>query len=637
MVTSKELRKKYIDFFKSKGHAEISSASLIPENDPSVLFTTAGMHPLVPYLMGETHPLGKRLVNCQKCIRTGDIDEVGDAWHLSFFEMMGNWSLGDYFKKEAIEFSFEFLTKVLGIPVEKLSVTVFEGDKDAPKEDVADKVWRSLGIPKNRIHFLPKKDNWWGPAGDTGPCGPDTEMFYRVKGDEEGSTQEFLSRAQELPEIWNDVFMQYNKNADGKYVEMDKKNVDTGLGLERVIAVLNGYDNAFEGDMLKPIFEKVKKIAGKKDLTANELRSVRIITDHLRASVMILGDDKGIVPGNVDQGYVLRRFIRRSVRHGRLLGIEKNFCSEIAKVVVEVMGNVYSEIEKNKNFVFKELDKEEEKFSVALEKGLNVAKKLFNFKKAIPENKFVKIMTSPEKREFFVPYLEGKFKADNKYNITKEELDNALVNGKEAFDLFQSYGFPLEMIDEIATEARLVVDHIGFRKELESHQELSRKGAEQKFKGGLADAKEETTKLHTATHLTLAAMKEIVNPEIEQKGANITAERMRFDFNSEERLTEEQLRAIEKWVNEAIASGADVKMEVISLEEAKKSGAHGTFDSKYGDKVKVYTVIGKNGKIYSKEICGGPHVTSLKGIGHFKIIKQEAVAAGIKRIKAVLE
>ena len=638
-ITSKELREKYIEFFKGKKHAEIAGASLIPENDPTVLFTTAGMHPLVPYLMGEKHPGGKRLVNCQKCIRTGDIDEVGDQWHLTFFEMLGNWSLGDYFKEEAIRLSFEFLTgkKWLSIPAERLSVSCFKGDKNAPRDDRAAKYWEEAGIPKERIHFLPKSENWWGPAGETGPCGPDTEMFYHVTDDLEKSTAGFkkLDNEEKVCEIWNDVFMQYDRQKDGTYMNLTNRNVDTGMGLERVVAVLNGYDNVYECDTLKPVYEKVKGLAGK-EIADEGTRSARIITDHLRAATFILGDEKGIVPSNVDQGYILRRFIRRSVRHARLLGIKGKFCREAAEAVVKSMGNVYPELEKNKERIFSELDKEEEKFSVALKKGMNVAAKLFQKKKPIDEEKFVRVMSSPEKRAFFIRYLEGKFDADNSYGISREELDGALITGKEAFNLFQSYGFPLEMIDEIATEARLVVDHLGFRKEVKSHQELSRKGAEQKFKGGLADAKEETTKLHTAAHLMLAAMRETISGDIVQKGSNINAERLRFDFNSDERLTNEQLKGIEDWVNEAIEAGADITEDVLPLDEAKKGGAHGTFESKYGDNVKVYT-IKKGDRVYSKEICGGPHVKTTKGMGHFRIKKQESVAAGVKRIKAVLE
>jgi alanyl-tRNA synthetase len=598
MISSKEVREKYINFFEEKGHARIPSASLIPENDPTVLFTTAGMHPLVPYLMGETHPLGKRLVNCQKCIRTIDIDEVGDKWHLSFFEMLGHWSLGDYFKEEAIELTFELMTKVFSLEKDRLSVTVFEGDKDAPKDEEAAKAWEKIGIPKQRIHFLPKSENWWGPAGETGPCGPDTEIFYRMVGEEEKSTKEFTEREQDFPELGNDVLMQYTKTKKGKYEESKQKNIDNGTGLERLICVLNGFENAYEIDTMKPIYEKVKELTGKKDFGDKEIRSLRIITDHLRASVMILGDDKGITPSNVDQGYVLRKFIRRSIRHARLLGIEGNFCKSVAEKVVEVMKDPYEEVEKNKEFIFSELEKEEEKFSTALEKGT-------------------------AKLEKSVGFLEKAGKKE--------------VSAKLAFDLYQSYGFPLEMTVEMCGEKGFSVDEKGFDKLLKEHQEKSRKGAEQKFKGGLADAKEETTKLHTATHLTLAAMKELVDENIEQKGANINAERLRFDFNSDERLKDEELREIEKWVNDAIASEADVTMEVLSLEDAKKLGAHGSFESKYGEKVKVYTIADKNGKVYSKEICGGPHVETLKGMGKYKIKKQESVAAGIKRIKAILE
>jgi alanyl-tRNA synthetase len=626
MISTKELRKKYLDFFKSKGHAIIPSASLIPENDPTVLFTTAGMHPLVPYLMGEHHPQGKRLANVQKCIRTGDIDDVGDSWHLSFFEMLGNWSLGDYFKREAIEFSFEFLTskKYLGIPIERLSVTCFAGDKDAPRDLEASGTWEKLGIVKNRIHFLEKADNWWGPAGQTGPCGPDTEMFYHVKDIQEKSTTEFskLNKEGIFCEIWNDVLMQYNKNEEGKYVEGKQKNIDTGMGVERTVAVLNGWDNAYEIDTLKPIFDKVKSLsriplietstAGNYNYS-NDIRSVRIITDHLRASVMILGDEKGIVPSNVDQGYVLRRFIRRSVRHARLIGINNKFCKEVAQVIVKVMGEVYPEVEKNKARVFSELEKEEEKFSETLENGIKVLEKKLQFLGSF-----------------------GNTKETTKATAFVGQSSVKQLNAKGAFDLFQSYGFPLEMTIEMCKEKGFSVDSKGFEQLLKEHQELSRKGAEQKFKGGLADNSEQVTKLHTATHLLNQALREIVNPNISQKGANITAERARFDFNSDDKLTDEQVKKVEEWVNTAIKAEADVIMEVLSLDEAKKVGAHGVFDSKYGEQVKVYTVK-KGNKVFSKEICGGPHVKNTKELGHFKIQKQEAVAAGIRRIKAVLE
>jgi len=605
-ITCTELRKKYLDFFKSKGHSIISSASLIPENDPTVLFTTAGMHPLVPYLLGESHPQGKRLCDVQKCIRTGDIDDVGDSWHLSFFEMMGNWSLGDYFKKEAINFSFEFLTskEYLAIPLERLSVTAFIGDKDCPKDFEAASTWESLGLPKERIHFLPKEDNWWGPAGVTGPCGPDTEMFYHVQDMQESSTEEFvkLNKSGKFCEIWNDVLMQYNKNKEGIYEEGKQKNIDTGMGVERTVAVLNGFTNAYEIDTIKPILNCVLELAKKQgktqnDLTPTELKSVRVITDHLRASVMILADDKGIVPSNVDQGYVLRKFIRRSIRHARVLGINEKFCKSVAQIVVNVMGSVYSEVEKNKERIYSELEKEEEKFSTALENGTKVL-----------EKKLLFLDKAPIKQ----------------------------LNAKGAFDLYQSFGFPIEMTKEMCVEKGFSVDEKGFEALLKEHQDLSRKGAEQKFKGGLADESIATTKLHTATHLLDSALRVIVNPNISQKGANITAERARFDFNADDKLTDEQVSKVEDWVNNVIVQDCEVVMDILPIEEAKKVGAHGVFDSKYGDKVKVYTVK-KGNVIYSKEICGGPHVENTKGMGKFKIAKQEAVAAGVRRIKAVLE
>ncbi|MEI7961644.1 MAG: alanine--tRNA ligase, partial [archaeon] len=567
--------------------------------DPSVLFTTAGMHPLVPYLLGEPHPLGKKLCNVQKCIRTGDIDEVGDAWHLSFFEMLGNWSLGDYFKKEAIAFSFEFLTKELGISKERLSVTCFVGDDDAPKDLEAALAWEVQGIPKGRIHFLPKGDNWWGPAGLTGPCGPDTEMFFHVKDVAEKSTAEFSKLCSEggFCEIWNDVLMQYNKTVEGKFPDLVQKNIDTGMGVERTVAVLNGFDNAYEGDSLKPIFDKVKSLSSVGFNIAEHVRSARIITDHLRSAVMILGDDKGIVPSNVDQGYILRRFIRRAIRHAKLIGIDGKFCKSVAEVTVSVMGEAYPEVKKNKLRVFDELEKEEEKFSVALDNGLKVIEKKLQF-----------IDKSPKKE----------------------------LNAKGAFDLFQSYGFPLEMTVEICKEKGFGVDVKGFEELLKKHQELSRKGAEQKFKGGLADHSESTTKLHTATHLLNEALKQVVNKDIHQKGSNITPERLRFDFNADEKISDVELKKVEEWVNVAIDAEADVSMEILSVSEAKKAGAEGQFEDKYGDKVKVYTIKSKD-KLFSKEICGGPHVKNTRELGKFKILKQEAVAAGVRRIKAVVE
>ncbi|HUC38828.1 MAG TPA: alanine--tRNA ligase [Candidatus Acidoferrum sp.] len=597
MISSTALKKLYLDFFQKKGHKLIPSASLIPENDPSVLFTTAGMHPLVPFLLGEPHPLGKRLCSVQKCIRSQDIEEVGDAWHLSFWEMLGNWSLGDYFKEEAITMSFEFLTKELDVPIERFSVTCFAGDKDAPRDEETARIWARLGVAKNRIHFLPKGDNWWGPAGETGPCGPDTEMFYHAKDIQEKSTEEFskLSNTGPFCEIWNDVLMQYNKTADGKFEELKQKNVDTGMGVERMVAALSGADNVYACDTVAPILDKVISISNPGTEKTN--RNARIVTDHIRAAVMILGDDKGVTPSNVDQGYVLRRFIRRSIRHARLIGIKGEFCNEIAKVVIDVMGGSYLEVKKNSSRIFEELEKEEEKFSVALENGTKL--------------------------------LERKLGL-------LQEHHQKILDAKSAFDLFQSFGFPLEITTEMCKEKGFSVDETGFNSLMKTHQELSRKGAEQKFKGGLADHSEETTKLHTATHLLNEALRQVVDPSIHQLGSNITKERLRFDFNYDKKLTDEQIKKIEEWVNNVIKAEADVSFEMMSIEDAKKAGAQEVFEDKYEKTVKVYT-IAKGKKVYSREVCGGPHVKNTRELKSFKIIKQEAVAAGVRRIKAIVE
>lgn len=594
MISSADLKKRYITFFQNKGHRLIPNASLIPENDASVLFTTAGMHPLVPYLLGEPHPLGRRLCNVQRCVRTNDIEEVGDAWHLSFFEMLGNWSLGDYFKEEAISLSFEFLTKILKIPKKRFSVTCFAGNKDAPRDDEAASMWAKLGVAKNTIHFLP--DNWWGLAGGTGPCGPDTEMFYHVMDMQERDTEEFLKPQNKdlFCEIWNDVLMQYNKTTDGKFEELKQKNIDTGMGLERTVAVLNGFDNVYACDTLAPILEKVLSLSAVGTTKAN--RNARIITDHLRAAVMILGDDKEVVPSNVDQGYILRRFIRRSIRHARILGIGGNFCSKVAKVAVEVMGDSYPEVRENSSRIFKELDREEEKFAAALENGTRVLEK--------------------ELQQL-------------------ESAHQKTLGAKEAFDLFQSFGFPIEITVEMCRERGFMVDEAGFGALMRGHQELSRRGAEQKFKGGLADNSEATTKLHTATHLLNEALRQVVDRSIHQMGSNITPERLRFDFNWDKKLSGEQIRRVEAWVNSVIEAGADVSMEIMSIEAAKKAGAQGIFEEKYDERVKVYT-IAKDGKVYSKEICGGPHVKNTRELHSFRILKEEAVAAGVRRIKAVV-
>ena len=597
MFSSAELKRRYLAFFQKKDHKLIPSASLIPDNDPTVLFITAGMHPLVPYLLGEPHPAGRRICSVQKCMRTTDIEDIGDAWHLSFFEMLGNWSLGDYFKEEAITMSFEFLTKHLEIPLDRFSVTCFAGDNDAPRDDEAARIWEGLGVSKNRIHFLPKSDNWWGPAGQTGPCGPDTEMFYHSEDIQESSTEEFSrlsSHGGPFAEIWNNVLMQYNKDESGKYKDLSQKNVDTGMGVERTTAVLNGFENVYECDTIAPILDKVISLSAPG--TARDNRSARIITDHLRAAVMILCDDKAISPSNVDQGYILRRFIRRSVRHARLLGINHSFCSDVARVVGEVMRDSYPEVGRNSARAFEELDREEERFSAALEKGTA--------------------------------------RLGQMLRLLEEALQKSLP-AKDAFDLFQSFGFPLEITVEMCGERGFEVDVEGFNALMREHQDISRKGAEQKFSGGLADHSDQTTKLHTATHLLNEALRKVVDPSIHQMGSNITAARLRFDFNWDKRLTEGQIKEIEKWVNDAIKSEADVSFETLDVGEAKKLGAQGVFEERYGEKVKVYT-IRRGETVFSREICGGPHVKNTRELVSFRITKQEAVAAGIRRIKAVV-
>jgi len=559
----KELIKKYIEFFKDKGHAEIRNSSLIPENDPTVLFTTAGMHPLVPFLMGEKHPQGNRLVNVQKCIRTGDIDEVGDDCHLTFFEMLGNWSLGDYFKKEAIEFSFEFLTKELEIDKGKISVSCFEGDKDIEKDEESAKIWKDLGIKK--IDFLGKKDNWWGPAGNTGPCGPDTEMFY------------------DGLEIWNDVFMQYNKNEKGSYDELKQKNVDTGMGLERTLAILSGKKDVYETEVLKPLIEKIEELSGKK--YKDNKKEMRIIADHVRAAVFIMND--GIVPGNSEQGYVLRRLIRRAVRYSKKLGIPQKV--DLTTPLVKEILKIYSSYDFNKQKIIDDLNKEEDQFEKTLDKGL---------------------------REF-----ERMVNKDNQ------------ITSVEAFLLYQSYGFPIEMIKELAEEKGVKVDENGFNVELKKHQELSRTASAGKFKSGLGDDSEATKKLHTATHMLNEALRIVLdNKEIYQRGSNITSERLRFDFNFDRKVTREELDEVEKLINEKIQAGLSIMCEEMSVEDAKKAGAQGIFDDKYSEKVKVYT-IGD----FSKEICAGPHVENTSELGTFKIKKEGSSSAGVRRIKAVLE
>ncbi len=585
-ISSGELRQKFLDFFEKKGHKIIPSASLIPENDPTVLFTTAGMHPLVPYLLGQKHPQGTRLTDAQKCIRTGDIDDVGDDTHNTFFEMLGNWSLGDYWKEEAIKWSFEFLTKELEIPLERLAVTCFVGDENAPKDEESAKIWESLGVQKERIAFLPKEDNWWGPAGKTGPCGPDTEMFY-WKLNDKPAPEKFDAKDKNWVEIWNDVFMQYVKDENGNYNSAKQKNVDTGMGLERTLAVLNGKENVYETDLFLDLIKKVEELSGKK--YKDDIKSFRIITDHLKATTFMIGDARGITPSNVGQGYIVRRLIRRAIRLGKKLGIKKeNWTKDVAEVVAINYEDAYPEIKSNFDFIDAELSKEQEKFEKTLENGL---------------------------REF-------------------EKLEN--VSGKDAFNLYQSYGFPIEITEELASEKGILVDIKEFEKELEKHQELSRTASAGMFKGGLADHSEQTTKLHTAAHLMLAGLRKVLGEDVYQKGSNITAERLRFDFSHKDKMTSGQIKDVENFVNGIIEKDMPVSFEEMTLERAKELNAMGVFESKYGQMVKVYTV-GEGDGIASREICGGPHVTHTGNMGHFKIVKEESSSSGVRRIKAVLE
>ena len=589
-MLASEIRSKFLAFFEAHGHKCIPSAPVIPENDPTCLFTTAGMHPLVPYLAGAPHPAGKRLTDVQKCIRTGDIDEVGDPVHLTFFEMLGNWSLGDYFKEEAIQFSFEFLTgkDYLNIPLNMLGVTVFAGDEDCPFDDEAFAKWRSLGMPEARIARRPKADNWWGPAGQTGPCGPDTEMFYWTGGGEAPET--FDPDDKRWVEIWNDVFMQYNKTADGKFEPLSQKNIDTGMGLERVTAILQGKKSCYETELFTPLFAKLDALRGLSGASAERTRSERIIADHLRAAVFILAD--GILPGNVDQGYVLRRLIRRAIREGRQLGIE-NFTADFASAVVAGFGGIYPELAKNADNIYAALAAEEKQFLATLERGTAEFNKLIA---RVPEH------------------------------VVKKQ-----ISGKNAFFLYETYGFPLELTVEMAAEKGFAVDVDGFKAAYAKHQEQSRQGAEQKFKGGLADHSEETAKLHTATHLLQAALRKVLGDHVAQKGSNITAERLRFDFCHDEKMTPEQLAETERIVNEWIKAAAPIVCEEMDLEEAKNSGATGLFESRYGERVRVYT-MGE----FSKEICGGPHASNTGDLVCFKIQKEESSSRGVRRIKAVI-
>ena len=595
-LTSESLRKMYLDFFKSKGHAVIASASLIPENDPTVLFTTAGMHPLVPYLLGEKHPAGKRLTDVQKCVRTGDIDEVGDAAHCTFFEMLGNWSLGDYFKEEMIPWSFEFLTspEYLGIPVEDIAVTCFAGDEDCPKDEESANKWLECGILPQNVYFLPKSGNWWGPAGTTGPCGPDTEMHIIRNHAEADKLEPYdfdKAPSGTFLEIWNDVFMQYNKNEEGKYEPLKQRNVDTGMGLERTLCILNGKDSVYETDIFEKAIAKMEEITGLKyGADAATTKAFRVVLDHVRTATFMIGDTRGIAPSNTDQGYILRRIIRRAVRFGRNIGLPQGALNEVSKTIIEKYADVYPELVANSARIEEELNKEEAKFSKTLAQGIK---------------EFEKVAASlPAGGE---------------------------IDGITAFHLYDTYGFPVEITQEMAAEKQLKVDVEGYEKAYKEHQEKSRAGSEQKFACGLADHKEQTTNLHTATHLLHAALRKVCSEDIAQKGSNITEERLRFDFNFARKLTPEEVKAVEDMVNDVIKADIPVVMKEMTLDEAKKEGFTGLFESKYGEVVKTYS-IGD----FSKEICGGPHAEHTGLLGTFKIAKQENVSAGVKRIKAIL-
>ena len=592
-LTADQLRDAYLKFFESKGHTIISGASLIPENDPTVLFTTAGMHPLVPYLLGEKHPGGSRLTDVQKCVRTGDIDAVGDSCHLTFFEMLGNWSLGDYFKQEAIAWSYEFLTKHLGFAPEQLSVTVFLGEGNVPRDDESVAIWKSLGIPAERIYALPKEDNWWGPAGTTGPCGPDTEMFIDTGKAACGAGCRPGCRCGKYVEIWNDVFMQYNKTADGTYEPLKQHNVDTGMGVERTICMMNGYATVYETELFAPLMAKIRELSTARPADEETaVRAERIIADHMRTSVFILGDPKGSVkPGNLGANYVLRRLIRRSVRYAKMLGIAPGYTRALAEVVIGNYRHVYPELEKNRETVVHELVAEEERFEKTLAAG---------------------------QREF------------DKVAAALTQHGQTTISGRTAFKLYDTFGFPLEFTEELAAEQGLAVDRAGYEEAFKKHQEASKQG-DATFKGGLADNTEATTRLHTATHLLHKALQTVLGPHATQKGSNITPERLRFDFSHPDKMTPEQLKQVEDIVNGVIQRNLPITIETMTIEEAKAKGAIALFAAKYGEQVKVYTVGD-----FSMEVCGGPHANSTGELGGFKIQKEESSSAGVRRIKAMV-
>lgn len=589
--TSKEIRAKYFDFFKEKEHKIISDYSIVPENDPTVLFTTAGMQPLVPYLLGEPHPQGTRIANVQRCIRTGDIEDVGDDTHGTFFEMLGNWSLGDYFKQESIRWSWEFLTSPnwLGIPKEKLYFTIFEGDEDAPRDEESFKLWRDLGVDEDHLFFMPKEENWWGPAGSTGPCGPDTEMFYDTGKPHCSTGCDPSCSCGKYVEIWNNVFMEYFKDENGEFSYLSQKNVDTGMGLERILIALNG-GTIYDTDLFSDIVKVTKEISEKQDFGEKDQLSIKIVSDHLRTSTFILGDRQGVTPSNTDQGYVLRRLIRRATRHAKLLEIPDGGIADICKVVIDQYKDIYPELHDNKNMILEQILLEEQKFNRTIQQGMK---------------EFEKVVSRMSNR--------------------------TVIDGKTAFKLYDTYGFPVELTLELAQEKNLGIDMDEYNAYFEKHRMQSQLGAEKKFKGGLADNSIETARLHTATHLLHQSLREILGGSVEQKGSNITTERLRFDFSFDRKVTKEELKQIEDLVNQEIRKNHAIESKQLSVDEAKQEGAIGLFSSKYDEVVTVYS-IGD----FSKEICGGPHADHTGDLGAFKIKKEESSSSGVRRIKAVL-
>ncbi len=684
MLTSVKLRELYVKFFESKGHAVIPAASLIPDNDPTALFTTAGMHPLVPYLLGEPHPLGKRLVDVQKCVRTTDIEEIGDTTHHTCFEMLGNWSLGDYFKQDAITWSFEFLTgsEWLGLPIGKLAVTIFEGDSEIPKDEESASIWLGLGIPAHKVTPMSKKDNFWGPAGMTGPCGPSTEMYYWIG---EGTPPlESNPRDDESNwvEIWNDVFMEYFKQEDGSFQLMDQKNVDTGMGLERVVSVLNGYFDNYRGDSLYPLITLLDGLTGTTYLTDTPaiVRAKRIIADHIKAATFIIGDENGVTPSNKDQGYILRRLIRRAIMQAYVhlnLTQDTKTMTQVATKCIEMFGSLYPEIGKKKDQIVREIAGEEERFGDTLVRGKEALEKsltdiqtalttlsqdpnLYNsssyktlsssLSESEPLTKLMSII-NPLLAQAGQERLLKNGETDDAERLRREKLTELLapniaeveslvsllqkdirLSAKTTFHAFHTYGFPLDLTKEIANSYGILVDEDGFHEEFRKHQDLSRQGSEEKFKGGLQDHSDISKRYHTATHLLHKALRMVLGEHVFQKGSNITHDRMRFDFSHTDKMTPEELKQVEDIVNEQVRRELPVSWQEMGFDDAKNKGALGLFEHKYGDLIKVYTVGD-----FSCEVCGGPHVENTREIGKFTISKEEASSAGVRRIKAAVE